>query len=106
MSLADPILTEEAQHLDRIFVALDDFPRLTELQRAVLFGAIDTAPDADAEYDHRAEYAHRWRVVREMRLGVSAAGVPITLQRASGDCSDPTPEDYFTALHNAKRMGA
>lgn len=106
MSLADPILTEEAQQLDRIMVALDDFPRLTELQRILLFEAIDMAPDADAEYDHRQEYAQRWRLVRELRLGVSDNGLPITLQRASGGCTDPTPEDYLTALANAKRMGA
>ncbi|MDF2506308.1 MAG: hypothetical protein K0Q52_167 [Microbacterium sp.] len=106
MSLADPLVSAEYSRLDTILATLDLLPRLTDMQRAVIFGAIDAAPGAGDPYDYRAEYSARWRVVKEIRVGTTVNGVPLTLGRAAADCTDPTGDDILQAIRNAKEMCA
>jgi hypothetical protein len=109
MSLLSPFAPAELPEFERLTVIFDSlakFPRLTDMQRALIFEAYDAAPDAGDTYDFRAQYAERWRLAKLISLGSTANHMPITLDRASGRCPDPTPEDIVTALHNAKAMGA
>lgn len=94
--------------LDTVARALDCLP-LTQEQRAELFHAWDTAPDADvrpSQYDtyFKSEAHAAWVRVREYRITGPEDWLKTTLDEASNFNSKPTKTDLLAALARAERM--
>lgn len=94
--------------LDTIARSLDLLP-LTQAQRAEIFHAWDTAPEADvrpSQYDayFKSEAHAAWCRVREYRITGPEDWLRTTLDEAAGFNSKPTKEDLLAALARAERM--
>lgn len=97
--------------LEEYAVALDLFPALTEEDRALIFAAIEAAPDDrpdtmnpnDGYMDSPAFAA--WKVARTVPLSyVRSAKWAVDLAEASGFASVVTKDDILAALHRGKML--
>lgn len=97
--------------LEEYAVALDMFPSLTEDDRAIIFAAIEEAPD---ERPDSLDYHERYFDSIAYATWLRARNVPLShtretrwaidLSEASGFASIVTREDILAALHRGKML--
>lgn len=96
--------------LEEYAVALDLFPSLTEEDRALIFAAIESAPDDrpdtmnpnDTYMD--SEAFRTWRLARTVALSYTGTRWAVDLAEAAGYASVVTREDILAALHRGKML--
>lgn len=97
--------------LEEYAVALDLFPNLTTEDRALIFAAIEAAPEdtpdtMNPKDDYFDSIAYQtWRVARTVPLSyVRSAKWAVDLAEASGFASVVTKDDILAALHRGKML--
>lgn len=96
--------------LEEYAVALDLFPALTEEDRALIFAAIEAAPEnrpdtMNPKDDYFSSEAFRtWRLARTVALSYTGTRWAVDLAEASGFASVVTKDDILAALHRGKML--
>lgn len=96
--------------LEEYAVALDIFPALTPEDRAIIFAAIEAAPEERPDsLDYHEGYFdspawETWRVARTVPLSYSGTRWAVDLAEASGFASIVTKDDILAALHRGKML--
>lgn len=96
--------------LEEYAVALDLFPSLTEDDRAIIFAAIEAAPEEypDALNLHEkyfeSEAYTSWVEARAVSLSYTGTRWAVNLAEASGYSSIVTKDDILAALHRGKML--
>lgn len=97
--------------LEEYAVALDMFPALTPEDRAIIFAAIEEAPeDRPDSLDYHERYFDSiafatWAQARQVSLSYTrSARWAIDLAEASGYASIVTKDDILAALHRGKML--
>lgn len=97
--------------LEEYAVALDMFPRMTPEDRAIIFAAVDAAPEEypDALNLHEkyfdSEAYRTWREARTVPLSnTRETRWAVDLAEASGYASIVTKDDILAALHRGKML--
>lgn len=96
--------------LEEYAVALDMFPAMPEEDRALIFAAIEAAPDDTPDtinpkddYFDSAAY-QTWRLARTVALSYTGTRWAVDLAEASGFASVVTKDDILAALHRGKML--
>lgn len=84
-------LTPEAEQLDRVHGLLCRFPKLTPAERALIFHAIDTAPQGRAG----------WLAARHIDMASGERLRPCPLAMYAGWAVTPTRDQIIAALNYA-----
>lgn len=96
--------------LEEYAVALDMFPALSPEDRAIIFAAVEAAPEEypDALNLHEKYFdsdAYRsWRAARYVALSYTGTRWAVDLAEASGYASIVTKDDILAALHRGKML--
>lgn len=96
--------------LEEYAVALDMFPAMTPEDRAIIFAAIEEAPDERPDtldlneryFDSPAYWT--WRSAGQVPLSHTNTRWAIDLSEASGYASIVTKDDILAALHRGKML--